>query len=176
MAAPAKPAKAPANAPANAPAKGAADAAPKTSGKLLLIILALAVMVGAGGGTAFVMLRSDHAKPKAEQTPRGPAQYIPLEPAFVVNLADAGDAKYLQADVQLLTRDPKTAEAITLHMPLIRNRLVLLLGQQTAAQLNGREGKEQLQAQALNEVKSVLKAQQAPNHVDALLFTSLVIQ
>jgi len=168
VAAPAKPAKAPANA--------AADAAPKKSGKLLWIILAVAVMVGAGGGTAFVMMRSDHAKPKAEQPPLGPAQYIPLEPSFVVNLANPGDAKYLQADVQLLTHDPKTAEAITLHAPLIRNRLLLLLGQQTAEQLTGREGKEKLQTQALNEVKSVLKAQQAPDHVDALLFTSLVIQ
>ncbi len=105
-----------------------------------------------------------------------PAQYIALEPAFIVNLADTDGVRYLQADVQLQTRDPDTVAAIGLHTPIIRNRLLLLFGQQTSQQLTGRTGKERLQAQALAEVRAVLKAQHAANKVDALLFTSVVIQ
>ncbi|WP_240125300.1 flagellar basal body-associated FliL family protein [Thermomonas alba] len=138
-------------------------------------MLILAVVAGAGGGTAFVMLRQPAEHAQAAK-PLGPPQYIAMDPAFVVNLADADSVKYLQADVQLQTRDPETAAAIALHTPLIRNRLLLLFGQQTSQQLTGRAGKERLQAQALNEVRSVLKSQHAPDKVDALLFTSVVIQ
>ncbi|MFN7184037.1 MAG: flagellar basal body-associated protein FliL [Thermomonas haemolytica] len=163
MAAPAKPAPATAAPAANPP--------PKKSGKLLWIILILVVLVG-GGGAGFFFMRPAHSGPK----PLPPAQYIAMDPAFVVNLADADTVKYLQADVQLQTRDADTAAAIALHTPLIRNRLLLLFGQQTSQQLAGRAGKERLQAQALNEVRSVLKAQHAADKVDALLFTSVVIQ
>lgn len=164
MAAPAKPAPATAAPAANPP--------PKKSGKLLWIILILVVLAGGGGGAAFFFMKPAHSGPK----PLPPAQYIAMDPAFVVNLADADTVKYLQADVQLQTRDPETAAAIALHTPLIRNRLLLLFGQQTSQQLVGRAGKERLQAQALNEVRSVLKAQHAADKVDALLFTSVVIQ
>ena len=62
-----------------------------------------------------------------------------------------------------------TAAAVALHTPIIRNKLLLLFGQQTSQQLIGRNGKEQLQALALAEVKKTLKAQHAANQVDALL-------
>lgn len=156
-------------------AKGSAEQPPKkASGKKLLVIaLVLLVILGGGAGAAFWFLKPSH--PVAAK-PLAPPQYIALDPAFVVNLADEGGAKYLQADVQLQTRDPDTAAAIALHAPIIRNRLLLLFGQQTSAQLTGRNGKETLQAQALSEVRKTLQAQHAANQVDALLFTSIVIQ
>jgi len=163
-----------------APAKSAAPASPAASEtpkkkpkKLLLLIIVLLLVVGGGAGAAFWFLKPAH--PPAAK-PSAPPQYIALDPAFVVNLADDGGAKYMQADVQLQTRDADTAAAIALHTPIIRNRLLLLFGQQTSAQLTGRNGKESLQAQALAEVKKTLKAQNAANQVDALLFTSIVIQ
>lgn len=165
-AAPAKPAK-----PTQPAAPGAAPAAPPRKSRKLLWIT-LAVLLLAGGGAAFWLMKPSHAESK----PLGPPQYIALEPAFIVNLADPGAVRYLQADVQLLTRDPDTAAAISLHTPIIRNRLLLLFGQQTSQQLTGRSGKERLQAQALAEVRAVLKAQHAAAKVDALLFTSVVIQ
>lgn len=165
---PAAPAK-----PAPPAAAGATPAPPKKSRKLLLIIVALLVVLAGAGGAAYWFLKPH--KP-ASAKPLAPAQYIALDPAFVVNLADTGSVRYLQADVQLQTRDPETAAAIGLHAPIIRNRLLLLFGQQTSEQLNGRNGKERLQSQALAEVKSILKAQHAANQVDALLFTSIVIQ
>lgn len=164
-----------------APAKSAAPAAPaeatakKKPGKkkLLGIVIALLVVLGGGGGAAYAFLKP--GKPAAAK-PLPPPQYIALEPSFVVNLGDPASVRYLQADVQLQTRDADTAAAISLHMPIIRNKLLLLFGQQTSQQLNGRNGKEHLQAQALAEVKNTLKAQNAPSKVDALLFTSIVIQ
>lgn len=107
---------------------------------------------------------------------RGPAIYFALDPAFVVNLADPDLVRYLQADVQLMTRDPATAAAIELHAPAIRNRLLLMFGQHTAAQLSQRAAKERLQESGRDEVRSLLKAEGAPAAVEAMYFTSFVTQ
>lgn len=156
----------------------AADAAPKKSKKkLVIIIVAALVLLGGGGGAAafFMMKPKAHAKPEPVEEVATPAEYVPLSPAFVVNLAD-DNARYLQADVQLMTRDPETKKALELHAPAVRNRLLLLFGAQSADQLADRRGKERLQQQALNEVRAVLKNQKAADKVDALYFTSLVTQ
>lgn len=165
---------APAKSPNSKPGTATPEAPPKKkSKKLLFIILALVAVIAGGAAAAFWFLKP--SAPAAAK-PLGPAQYVALEPVFVVNLADEGGARYLQADVQLQIRDADTATAVALHTPIIRNKLLLLFGQQTSQQLTGRNGKEQLQAQALAEVKKTLKAQHAANQIDALLFTSIVIQ
>jgi len=99
-----------------------------------------------------------------------------LEPAFVVNLTDEESVRYLQADLQLMTRDETTLAAFEAHAPAIRNRLLLLFGQQSAAQLAQRSGKERLQEAALAEVRKLLKGEGAPDRVEAAIFTSLVTQ
>jgi flagellar FliL protein len=83
---------------------------------------------------------------------------------------------YLQADVQLMTRDPATLAALQAQAPALRNRLLLLFGQQSTQSLAQRRGKEMLQAQALKEVRAVLKGEGAPDKVEAVYFTSLVTQ
>lgn len=149
--------------------------APKKSKKLIWIVLAV-VLVAAGGGGAFLWTNG-HAGPARKEAAKPlPTQYVAMEPSFVVNLADTDAVRYLQADVQLATRDPETRKALEEQSPAIRNRLLLLFGQQTASQLIQRSGKERLQEKALAEVKAVLRKEGAPDKVDAVIFTSLVTQ
>jgi flagellar FliL protein len=75
-----------------------------------------------------------------------------------------------------MTRDPATRAALEQHAPALRNRLLLLFGQQSALQIAQRRGKERLQQQALAEVRAVLKDETAPDKVEAVYFTSLVTQ
>lgn len=156
-------------------APAAASTRRKPRGKLLWISLGVLLLGMAGGGWWWWKAHAGApAEDAAESRPQ--ARYFALEPAFVVNLADANAVRYLQADVQLLTRDAATAAALELHAPAIRNRLLLLFGQQSSDQLAERSGKERLQEKALAEVKSVLKKEGAPDKVEAVLFTSLVTQ
>ena len=162
-------------APAPAPAADGAEAPKKSKKKLVLILLATVLLLGAGGGGAYWWSgRASAAKPAKEQ--KLPTQYFAMEPSFVVNLADTDAVRYLQADLQLATRDAETLAALTAHAPALRNRLLLLFGQQTSAQLVQRSGKERLQEAALKEVKAVLKNEGAPDKVEAVIFTSLVTQ
>lgn len=152
----------------------AAPAPEKKKKKTLLIAIgATVVLVAGGAGAYFAFAGDDDANKVAAPLP---AQYHAMTPAFVVNLADGDSTRYLQADLQLMTRDAETLAALQLHDPAIRNRLLLLLGSQSSAALETRAGKETLQKQALAEVRAVLKAEKAANKVDALYFTSLVTQ
>jgi len=137
----------------------------------------IVLLAAAGGGWWWWQGAQVEAEDGTEaRTGRLPAQYIALEPSFVVNLADPGGNRYLQADVEVVTRDPATVAALHAHLPSVRNRLLLLFGQQEAAQLAQRTGKERLQDVARDEVRNLLKAEGAADKVEAVIFTSLVTQ
>lgn len=173
----------------------AKDKPANVSGKrwLIPVLLSVVAAVLAGGGVAFFLSsKATPAEPSAEVPAEAaaapppaplapiphmaPAQYFALEPAFVVNLADPGGDRYLQVEVQLMSRVPKMEEVLKLHMPVIRNRLLLLFSQQTADGVRSREAKEALQAEALKEVQLVLTQATGAPGVEALYFTSFVTQ
>ena len=177
---------------AGKPAGG--DAPAKSGkGKLVAIILGVVVALGGGGGAAWFMLGKDaKAEASAEGGKKGkkskddgegegegakqPAKYLSLEPAFVVNLAGPDADRYLQVQVELMTRDPLAADAIKLHTPAIRDRLLLLFGTKTADELSAREGREALRQLALAEVQKVMQEETGEDAVEALYFTSFVTQ
>lgn len=150
--------------------------APNKKKKLLLIVGGAVVLLAGGGAGAYFAFSGDgtSATP-AEEAPL-PAQYHAMTPAFLVNLADTDADRFLQVDVQLMTRDAETLAALKLHEPALRNRLLLLFGSQLSSAVADRAGKEKLQKAALADVRAVLKAEKAPDKVDALYFTSIVTQ
>jgi flagellar FliL protein len=175
-------------APADKSNPKAAKAEAKKAGKPWLLIAAIAVIAAgaAGGGAWFFASHSGDAKAEQHAAAKddaktgnvpAPAQYFALEPPFVVNLiGSAGGARYLQVEVQLMTRDPEAMKAIQLHAPAIRAKLLMLFAQQNAEGLITRAGKEKLQNDALTDVKKLLIAETGKPSVEALLFTSFVMQ
>jgi flagellar FliL protein len=103
--------------------------------------------------------------------------YIQLDPAFVVNFQDKNNhTKFLKAELNVVTFDESVGEAITQHMPAIRNNLILLFSRQLYEDLIPHEGKEVLRAQALAQVQTVIEKQLGKGNVDDLFFTSFVMQ
>lgn len=111
----------------------------------------------------------DSEKPK-------PANYVSLDPPFVVNFEGNSPARFLQINVEVMTRKPEYAEHIKKHMPVIRNNLVLLFGSQTHDKVNTLKGKEDLRQLALAEVQKILEEETGDSGVEALYFTSFVMQ
>lgn len=107
---------------------------------------------------------------------RKPAIYIPLDPPFVVNFEGGGRVRFLQITVEAMTRDADVVEIVEKHMPIIRNNLVLLFSNQTHEQMSTIEGKEQLREEALLEIQNVLEQETGDKGIEALYFTSLVMQ
>jgi flagellar protein FliL len=178
-------------APSAAAAAAPAPARPKGKGMMLVIIVAVVVAAAAGGGVYFFSQgKSDteaaakdgkgHAEKggKAdEHKPKAPAVYVKMDPPFVVNFEAKGLMRFLQVSVEVVTRDPATAEMLKLHDPRIRNDLLMLLGNQQIETLSSREGKESLRAEALKTVANVISSEGGDaKQVEQLFFTSFVMQ
>lgn len=107
---------------------------------------------------------------------KGPPQYIAIDPSLIASVADGHVMRFLQVDVQLMTRDPEAAAAIQTHEPVIRNNLLMLLSSQTLENLKTLEGKEALRASALAEIRKILAAEGGGAKIEDLYFTGFVIQ
>lgn len=160
------------------PADSKEKASKPRSPLLMAIVAGLLAAGAAGGGVWYFAGQKTDAAPKVQApTPPAPAQYFALEPAFVVNLTGNVDGpRYLQVEVQLMTRDPIALQTLQTHAPAIRAKLLMLFSQVEPTQIADRAGKERLQASALAEVQKLMKAETGKKGADDLLFTSFVTQ
>jgi len=108
--------------------------------------------------------------------PAGPPLYLAMDPPLVVSFEDKSAIRFLQATVELMTRDEETLEALTSHMPVIRNNLLMLFGSKTVDDLTNTAGKEQLRQDALSEIRAILEKYTGKAEVEDLYFTSFVVQ
>jgi flagellar protein FliL len=173
---------------------GAESAAPPAAPRRALLkklVLPLSVVASLGTGAAAMPggaarntplegagAGSPEAAPPAAAAPASgaPPQYLALSPAFVVNLKDDEAMRYLQLEVEVMARDAAALDAVKTHMPVIRNNLLLLMGQKGYFELDTREGKEALRGEMLGEIQEVLTAETGAPGVEAIYFNSFVMQ
>ena len=167
-------------------AEGEEESKPKGSAlKIVLIIVLPILLIGStvaglylggvfGGGESEEVSEEDGDE--EEESADGPAVYIPLDPAFVVNFASGGQARFLQITVEVMTRDATVEQQVKTHMPVIRNNLVLLFSSQTYEGVSTLEGKEALREEALEVVQGILEEETGDPGIEAVYFTSFVMQ
>jgi len=180
------------------PAPPAADAAPssKSRKKLFLVIAAALVLLsGAGAGAWFFLGKKPEQAAEAgkdtkdakkdkkgkavkeEAKPKLPAQFVELDPPFVVNFEPGATARFLQIAVQLMTRDPHMVEFLKANTPIIRNDLLLLFGNRHVEEVATNEGKEALRTAALQAVRKIVDSEGGKgDELEAVYFTSFVMQ
>jgi flagellar FliL protein len=158
----------------SAAATADAVAAPKAGGKkklILMLSVVLLLVAVAGGGALFWVKSQQAAAAAAEEAEDGEAPvkaqakekhddkavptFVPLDP-FTVNLADREAERYAQIGITLELDDAKVGDKIKAYMPAIRNNILLLLSQKSAADLLGREGKEKTALQIQREASRAL--------------------
>jgi flagellar FliL protein len=161
--------------------KAAGDAAPANSKKKLMIIVLAGVLVAAlGGGAAWFITRSSgditesHNGDK-KKAPKGPAVYVALEP-FTVNLQPENGDQYLQLGCTLQVDGPEQEELMKANMPIVRNRILLLLSGKHASELRSVEGKKKLAEEIIHAVKEPFVEKGERQEVSDVLFTSFIIQ
>ncbi|MDX1367043.1 flagellar basal body-associated protein FliL [Pseudomonas sp.] len=167
-------------------AQDSVSAEVKPAGKLkLIIVIVVALLLAVGlsvGGTWFFLnkgaVQSEVATESAE--PAVPVKqvaiYEELMPAFVVNFTHNGRARYMQVSVALLVRDQVALDALKVHMPVLRNRLVMLFSGQDFETLITPVGKEMLRQQATASVQELAQQETGKLTVEQVLFTNLVLQ
>ncbi|MGO4702142.1 flagellar basal body-associated FliL family protein [Dyella sp. 2RAB6] len=157
--------------------------APKAGGGrgTILILAAALVLVSAVCGYALYTLRGHAAsaassEAKVEKKKEGPEVFMPMDPAFVVNFQKADGLSYLQVGITLMSHDPAALQAAKEADPVIRNALVMLFSAQDYTALSDTAGKQKLQAKALAAVQKIVEDRTGRPGVEALYFTSFVMQ
>jgi len=153
--------------------------------KIAVIALSVLLLVaGSVAGLYFAGMFGENT-PSAQSAEGGegeagadkrPAIYIPFEPPFVVNFSKPGKAKFLQISMQGMTRSPEVPALVQTHMPAIRNNLVLLFSSQSFEKVSTIEGKNELREKALSTVQEILQAESGEPGLEAVYFTSIVMQ
>lgn len=181
----------------------APEAPKKKSKKLLFIILGVVLLALIGAGAAFFIMKKNAAEddefaddePAAHMTkdPKTAPVFMPLE-NMVVNLADAGGTRFIQLGLTLQLQDAKTEADVKAYMPSIRSDILLLISQRTADEMLQMQGKAKLSKDIIAAISKEMgyvmpepaaaeegapkkkKAKAAPNPVQAVLFSSLIVQ
>jgi len=75
-----------------------------------------------------------------------------------------------------MIRSPDVPQFVQTHMPAIRNNLVLLFSGQSFEKVSTSEGKNELREAALTTIEKILEAESGDSGVEAVYFTSIVMQ
>ncbi len=191
----------------------AAEAKQKKKKLFMFIGIAVLLVLISVGATFFIvskMMGSKHASEdesssessEAAEVVVAPAIYYPLKPNFTVNYDVNGRQRFLQTEITLMYRDAEILKTLELHMPAVRNGLVMLLSSQVFDELQTAEGKEKLRAAALKTVQDIIakeevasaektkesddkdkekdkdedKDKKTPPNIEQVLFTQFVMQ
>lgn len=139
------------------------------------VTVTLLVLNSMGGGDAAAEgEQASEAREEVEAKPS--AIYYPLKPEFVTNFNVRGRQRFMKVDITLMLRDNAVVPALELHMPALRNALVMLMRGQVYEELQTPEGKELLRQHALTAVQEVLEAEIGKPGVEQVLFTNFVMQ
>jgi len=171
-----------------APPQPSPEGAEKPAGKsklklIIVIVLALLLAIGGSVGATWFLLSKNMKKdeaPAAEEHAaapvKQPAIYEALAPAFVVNFNYNGRQRYMQVTVALMARDQASLDALKVHMPVLRNNLVMLFSSQDFESLTSAVGKEMLRQKATASVQELAQKEVGKTVIEQVLFTNFVLQ
>lgn len=159
-------------------------AAGKSGGGLMKMLMigggAVALLVvGIFAGPAVMnMISPPPDEPAEEAAPvSGPALYTSLHPPIVVNFKDeVGDAHYMQITMEVMARDQNVINSVREHVAVIRNELILLYSGAKYEEVTTHEGKQKMLDEGLVAIQDVMTNTTGEPGVEAVYFTSLVIQ
>ena len=93
--------------------------------------------------------------------------------AFTVNLS--GFDRYLQVSITLQIATPEVGEKIKTLMPIVRHKMILMLGNKEAADLQSADGKHHLIDEIKDAVNGALEVKERDGVTD-VFFENFVIQ
>ena len=149
----------------------------KKKSPLILFIIIAVVLVGASvGGTIFIMGGSGEDEEVVEEDTTPPALYYALVPKFQTNYDVDGRPRLFQVGMSFKTREQDVIDALALHSPVIKSKLVILLSGQKFESLGSSEGREALRQACLEAVQEILNTEIGKPGVEKVLFTDFVLQ
>lgn len=105
------------------------------------------------------------------------AIYYSISPAFVVSLKTADNKKrYLQVRLGINAKDWGTIDQIKGNLPMVRDRLMMLLSNQNIERLTQMSEKKKLLVSAKDKLNAMMAELGYPQNVDEVLITEYVVE
>ena len=157
------------------------DPAGKGKLKLILVIAAaLLLAIGLSVGATWYFMHGAQSKPEPAADAAGNAKpaaiYEAMAPAFIANYNQNGRQRYMQVSITLQARNQADLDALKVHMPVIRNNLVMLFSGQSFDTLATPVGQEMLRQKVTASVQEVAQKELGKVVVEQALFTNFVLQ
>lgn len=148
---------------------------PRKSSKLVLLVIALAVLgIAAGAAAAYFYLGG---KKQPKETVALPAEpiFVALEP-FTVNLQPNDRRRFLHVAMTLKVADAKSQAQLAQYLPEVRSRVLTVLSNRESESLLSADEKSRL----ANEIRAALNQPFAPNlapaKIASVMFTTFMLQ
>lgn len=154
----------------------------ESKGKLKIIIIAVAILALLGGGAMMFLgggeKQSNSPSEGGEVSKKQVPIYFSLEKPLVANFSvQSNDAvRYIQIKLKVMARDPSIINAFKLHLPAIKHEILLLLVSQKYDVLLKTVGVKAMQKNVLTLTNKILKKENQPHGLEAVYFTSLIMQ
>lgn len=149
--------------------------------KLIIIIaIVLIVLLAGGGAAAFFLLGGEEEEVTDEEVvveePELAAVYVKLKPEFVISFQVGTRQRYVQASIEIMTRQQSIVDALELHEPMVRNEVINIVSRQEFAKLRTAEGRVALQNALKSAITEMMEREAGSDGVEAVLFTNFVMQ
>jgi flagellar FliL protein len=153
---------------------------PKKRSKLPWILLGVVLLAAIGGGAAWFLLRPTEAtanvnEARSAAAPAPKPVFLNLEP-FTVNLIEENGEHYLQVGIVYQMTDDKAVDAAKVYMPVLRNKLLLLLSSKRPSELASLDGKNKLVAELITSARDSIPAGTPERGVVGAYLSAFVIQ
>jgi len=102
--------------------------------------------------------------------------YMPMNPAIVVNLAGTTRTRFLRVEIQLYVQTAEDAQAIDRNMPVLRDKLVTMLGGRDPDSLQQPGAREALRNELREALRDTLMLNAGREAIDDLFFTGFIMQ
>ena len=158
----------------------------KGSSKKLIIMIVLGLVVlgmGAGGAMFFmgskeepVEMADEDGMAEGEMMEEEMSIYHELHPAFVANFSGKSKKKYMQVYIVAMAREEAVIEDLKMHMPAIRNDVLMTLSATKSEEIETVDGKEALRQKVLTKIKETMQMKTGKEGIEDIYFTKFVAQ
>ncbi len=106
------------------------------------------------------------------------AVYFSFPEPFTINFLNQSKkkARYLQIKVSLMAHNPEIISSAELNLPMLEDSLRTLFSSQSFEEVTTIKGRKTLQNSALKAINSILKEETGQGDLDAIYFTSFILQ
>jgi flagellar FliL protein len=113
-----------------------------------------------------------------DEIPPQEAIYFPFDEAFTINFLNQSkqQVRYLQITVTLMAHQQAAIDNARDNLPMLQDALRSLFSEQGFNEVNSTDGRRALQSNALSTINTILKNDLAGDPVDAVYFTSFILQ